>query len=229
MFDYDTGENDEGGSSLDFSDNSSPGSTGVGTPTPNDDGDGGGSGPALSETPDQLPTSVPDTSDLEINCNCTAPCPVCDGCLATDLPKGCEPCSCPDAPDKIDLCSGGQAGLMSILQWFEHICNLVSIKSDLNVRTEDLVDLNNCLSTGGTAGAYKNGDGSVMGVTVRWQVSYAGYPDTDQFLIFSTTNESGYYRAILTQGGVLGAPGITLLFETEDERDQVIRSIPCLN
>ncbi|MBN2818048.1 MAG: hypothetical protein JXP36_03730, partial [Bacteroidales bacterium] len=48
-------------------------------------------------------------------------------------------------------------------QWFEHICSLISIKSDLNVRTADLVDINNCLSTGGTAGAYKNGDGSVMG------------------------------------------------------------------
>ncbi|MDA3881314.1 MAG: hypothetical protein PF436_13075 [Prolixibacteraceae bacterium] len=43
--------------------------------------------------------------------------------------------------------------------------------------------------------------------------------DTDQNLSFNITNESGYYRAILTQGGVLGAPGITLLFESEDDQD----------
>jgi hypothetical protein len=229
LVDYDTGKNDEGGSSPAFIDNNSPGSTGVGTPTPIDRGDGGRSGPALSETPDQLPTSVPDTSDLEINCNCTVLCPVCDGCLATDLPKGCEPCSCPDAPDKIDLCSGGQAGLMSILQWFEHICNLVSIKSDINVRTADLVDINNCLSTGGTAGAYKNGDGYINGVYVMWQVSYAGYPDTDQYLIFNTTDEPGYYRANLKYLGENGQPGITLVFKSDLDRKNIIREIPCFN
>jgi hypothetical protein len=96
------------------------------------------------------------------------------------------------------------------------------------VRTEDVVDMSKCMGTG-TAGAYKNGFGSVMGITVRWQVSYAGLSDTDQYLRFNTTDEPGYYRAILTQNGKMGAPGITLVFEHKDERDRVMGSIPCLN
>jgi hypothetical protein len=165
----------------------------------------------------------------EAECRCRIPCPVCGGCTDETVPEGCEPCSCPEAPQKVDLCSSGQNGLYKIIEWYKYICELFGINSDINVRTDNIADVNNCLKTGGTAGAYKNGYGSVMGVTVRWQVSYAGYPDTDQNLSFSTTNEPGYYRAILTQGGVMGAPGITLVFEEEEERDRVIGSIPCLN
>jgi hypothetical protein len=39
----------------------------------------------------------------EAECRCRIPCPVCGGCTDETVPEGCEPCSCPEAPDKIDF------------------------------------------------------------------------------------------------------------------------------
>ncbi len=87
--------------------------------------------------------------------------------------------------------------------------------------------MEHCIKSTGTGGAYKNGDGYYNGVYIRWQVSYAGLDDTDQYLSFRLTDEPNYYRANLKYDGRNDQPGITLVFNSFSERQRVIDEIPC--
>jgi hypothetical protein len=102
-------ENNSGGGSGTTSTSGS--STFTPTPTTTDEPTGGsggttgGTGTIGDDTVTDKPTlddNKPPLEEPEPICRCSG-CEVCGGCLLSDVPEECEPCTCPEAPEKIDF------------------------------------------------------------------------------------------------------------------------------
>ncbi len=72
------------------------------TPSPNPPAEHTGNSPGGTSTNGQESLSDRETlvkengelEEIDTHCRCSTICPVCDGCLMTDVPRGCEACSC---------------------------------------------------------------------------------------------------------------------------------------
>ena len=152
----------------------------------------------------------------------------------TDIPEWCEHCSCPKAPNKIDLCNmSNQNVLQNIISWFEQVCFIETNYSGYNIKLSDVLENEDCQSYGGTAGLYKNGYGYINGKQVQWQVFTSTLSGKNEWLYYyswcDNVTQKYYVRLANNSGGSNHGGGLLLVFETYQEAKQVLINAQCIN